>query len=86
MKIAKDPMLKQFECDDVGFSVEYVGCKLNFDNEEKRLTFTQPVMIQCFSDEYEIQECINDPVTPMEPGRILVSGNECDLVSKVRQT
>jgi len=39
-------------------------------------------MIQSFSDEYETQECINDPVTPMEPGRILVSGNECDLVSK----
>ena len=43
-------------------------------------------MIRSFSDEYETQECINDPVTPMEPGRILVSGNECDLVSKARQT
>jgi len=43
-------------------------------------------MIQSFSDEYETQECINDPVTPMELGRILVSGNECDLVSKARQT
>jgi len=79
-------MLKQFECDDVGFPTEYVGCKLYFNKEENSLTFTQPVMIQSFSDEYETKQCSNDPVTPMEPGRILVSGNECDLVSKVRQT
>ena len=86
VKYAKNAMLKQFECDDVGFPEEYVGCKLNFDKEENSLTFTQPVMIQSFSDEYEAKECSNDPVTPLEPGRILVSGNECDLVSKVRQT
>jgi len=86
VKIAKNGMLKQFECDDVGFPTEYVGCKLNFNKEENSLTFTQPVMIQSFSDEHETKECSNDSVTPMEPGRILVSGNECDLVSKVRQT
>ena len=86
VKYAKNAMLKQFECDDVGFPEEYVGCKLNFDKEENSLTFTQPVMIQSFSDEYERKECNNDPVTPMEPGRILVSGNKRNLVCKVQQT
>jgi len=86
VKIAKNAMLKQFECYDVRFPTEYVGYKLNFNKENNSLTFTQPVMIQSFSDEYERKECNNDPVTPMEPGRILVSGNKCNLVCKVQQT
>ena len=83
---AKNMMLKQFECDDIGFPSEYVGCKLKFNMKERSLIFTQPVLLQSFRDEFELGDSIAAPVTPMEPGRVLVKGVEENLVSNQRQT
>ena len=83
---AKNMMLEQFECDDIGFPSEYVGCKLKFNMKERSLIFTQPVLLQSFRDEFELGDSIAAPVTPMEPGRVLVKGAEENLVSNQRQT
>ena len=42
--------MKRFECDDVGEVKEYFGCKLEKNEEERSFKFTQPVLLQSFSD------------------------------------
>jgi hypothetical protein len=43
MRKEKKEFQERFECDDVGDVNEYVGCKVNQDEES--IKFTQPVMI-----------------------------------------
>ena len=45
----KDEMKARFDCDDVGKTQEYVGCKIERDKFQIRLT--QPVLMQSFEDE-----------------------------------
>ena len=47
-------MMDRFDCDDVGEMNEYVGCKVDYDREQKRIRLTQPVMIQSFVDEFDL--------------------------------
>ena len=46
-------MNQLFECDDIGDMEEYVGCKI--DKEEGSIKFTQPVMLQSFKDEFDLE-------------------------------
>jgi len=46
-------MKNLFECEDVGDFDEYVGCKIS---REDGFTFTQPVMLQSFKDEFDLPE------------------------------
>lgn len=48
---SRNEMMKLFDCDDVGDMDEYVGCKIN---REDAFTFTQPVMLQSFEDEFDL--------------------------------
>ena len=73
---------KRFNCDDVGEVKEYVGCKLNWD--EQSIKFTQPVLLQSFSDEFEISD--KQPRTPSEAGSVLAPGNEGNKVGIKRHT
>ena len=42
-----------FDCDEVGKLNEYVGCKINFNQEEGWIKLTQPVLLQSFEDEFK---------------------------------
>jgi hypothetical protein len=53
---AKASMMKLFDCDDVGTLKEYLGCKVDYDQEAGTMRLTQPVMIQSFQDEFNLPE------------------------------
>ena len=63
---AKKQMTSRFECDVIGNMDEHIGCKLERDRVNKSITFTQPVMIQSFKDEFETNNT-KTYVTPAEP-------------------
>eukprot|EP00957_Ditylum_brightwellii_P011828 891591-Ditylum_brightwellii.AAC.1 len=71
-----------FDCDDIGEDKEYVGCKINIDEKERSMTFTQPVLLQSFEDEFELTEM--KVKTPAEDGSILIkAGPENKLNGKM---
>ena len=51
---ARDDMKKRFECDDVGPLEEFVGCKIEWNKEERWMRLTQPVLLQSFKDEFDL--------------------------------
>ena len=51
----KDGFVSRFDCDDIGEVKEYVGCKIDKDVKDNIFKFTQPVMIQSFRDEFELE-------------------------------
>ena len=53
---SKDILISLFDCEDVGEFNEYVGCKLERDQDKGTLTFTQPVLLQSFEDEFNLAE------------------------------
>jgi hypothetical protein len=58
-----------FNCDDLGDMAVYVGCKIEQDQSEGSLKFTQPVLIQSFQDEFKLPT--ENYETPAEPGKVL---------------
>jgi hypothetical protein len=62
-----------FEIDELGIINEYVGCKIEFNRQEGWLKMTQPVLLQSFSDEFEMPGG-RFPVTPAVPGSVQVEG------------
>ena len=44
----------RFDCDDVGEVKEYVGCKIVMNKEEGTMKLVQPVMLQSFTDEFDV--------------------------------
>ena len=83
----KDGFVDRFDCDDIGEVKEYVGCKIDRDVKDNVFKFTQPVMIQSFRDEFELgKECAKTPVTPADPGTVLVKAEDKDKVGQIRQT
>ena len=79
-----EEFLKRFDCDDVGDVKEYVGCKLERDDEERSFKFTQPVLLQSFEDEFDTTE--KKPKTPAEAGTVLHSGSDTNKVGSKRHT
>ena len=51
---SKRKMNRLFDTDNIGELKEYVECKLEWNRENRSLTFTQPVLLQSFSDEFDI--------------------------------
>jgi len=64
---ARKDMMDRFECEDCGEIEEYVGCKIVKDGRE--LKFTQPVLLQSYSDEFELPN--RNVTTPATPGTVL---------------
>jgi hypothetical protein len=64
--------MKIFDCDDQGPMREYIGCKVDYDDEKKQrcTKITQPVLVQSLSDEFELN-MDNLVVTPGVPGQVL---------------
>ena len=53
------------ECDDTGELKEYVGCKLDIDIKNQRMKWTQPVLLQSFTDEFELpKKKFRNPCSP----------------------
>jgi hypothetical protein len=61
-------LFKEFECDKLGRLKEYVGCKI--DCNEEKIKIMQPVLIQSFIDEFALPGEL--PVTPALHGDQLV--------------
>jgi hypothetical protein len=82
---AKAEMMARFDCDEVGELKEYVGCKIDFNREEGWIKLTQPVLMQSFQDEFELDES-DRPRTPATPGEVLQKGQPEDEVPAVEQS
>ena len=68
---AKAEMKQLFDCTEVGELTEYVGCKIEHNKEERWMKLTQPVLLQSFEDEFDLDEQRPNPRTPMEAGQVL---------------
>ena len=83
----KDGFVSRFDCDEIGEVKEYVDCKIDKDVKNNMFKFAQPVMIQSFRDELElIKECTKTPVTPGDPGTVLVKAEDKDKINQKWQT
>jgi len=73
----RNEMSALFECDDIGSIHEYVGAKI--DMGDHKLKITQPVLLQCFTDEFGIES--SDHVkTPANIGQVLKKGETDEVV------
>ena len=70
----KEQVKKYFECDDIGFLEEYVGCKVERNKNEVSVKFTQPVLLQSFEDEFELPTLRYS--IPAEAKQVLQHGDE----------
>jgi hypothetical protein len=66
---AKTALKKHFTLDEQGELQEYVGCKIERDKQARWIKITQPVMIQSFSDEFDLP--IETAVIPAKHGEVL---------------
>ena len=78
----KNKFLQRFDCDDLGELTEYVGCKIYRDKKKRTLRFTQPVLIQSFEDQFDLEK--KNPVIPAEAGTTLVKADTKDKVENKR--
>jgi Reverse transcriptase (RNA-dependent DNA polymerase) len=75
----KEALLTHFECDNVGVMTEYVGCKVECNNNDS-IKLTQPVLLQSFVDEFDLSK-VGSAVTPAPQGeklRVAEQGTEGD--------
>ena len=80
VKREKEKMKQLFDCDDIGELKEYVGCKIVHNRIDRSVKFTQPVLLQSFTDEFEITKNAKHE-TPAPAGEVLRKGEEKDFVS-----
>jgi hypothetical protein len=66
--IAKNKMVKQFNCNESGAMKEYIGCKIDQSNGAMKLS--QPLLLQSFVDKFDFPGG-NYPETPAEPNTVL---------------
>jgi hypothetical protein len=84
VKKAKQQMVDRFDCDIIGNMDEYVGCKLVRDYENRSLKITQPVLLQSFTDEFDLPDEKASSI-PAEGGQILMPCKEEDALDDKRQ-
>ena len=82
MEESRNEMMQLFDCDNVGNMDEYVGCKIG--REEGSVTFTHPVMLQSFKDEFDLPTWA--PNIPGEPGKTFSKSKEGGSVSPEETT
>ena len=71
----KEKIKQAVDCDDGGELSEYVGCKIDHDKLRHTLKFTQPVLLQSFKDEFQINAS-ESPTTPGVPLKPLQLGDK----------
>ena len=77
VKMAKEQLKQQFECDDIGEMNEYIGCKVDYSKENRSIKLTQPVLLQSFEDEFDLPSTKN-PATPATAGEVLIECEESE--------
>eukprot|EP00957_Ditylum_brightwellii_P093910 7152097-Ditylum_brightwellii.AAC.2 len=65
-----------FDCEDLGPMKEYVGCKIDYNIEERYIKITQPLLIKSLEDKFDLNKHGHGhiPKTPTEPGTVLNKG------------
>ena len=53
-------LAEEIKIEDVGEQREFVGCKVEIDKSEQLAKFTQPIMIQPFSDKFGAGKEVSD--------------------------
>ena len=81
---SKEEFKTYFECDDIGWMNEYIGCKIDADREKRNLKITQPVLLQSFSGEFDLPK--KQFNTPAEPKTALKHSKEEELLGDADQT
>jgi hypothetical protein len=71
----KAGVMNAVECDDGGEIKEFVGCKVDINRAKKTLKLTQPVLLQSFTDEFQVNDN-QQPLTPGIPTKALQIGTE----------
>ena len=64
-------MKGEFKCDDGGAMTEYVGGKIDYKPEDHTMKITQPVLLQSFEDEFEVNKQGREVLTPAGPNTVL---------------
>eukprot|EP00957_Ditylum_brightwellii_P128242 9780668-Ditylum_brightwellii.AAC.1 len=64
-------MSSLFETEELGELEEYVGCKIEYNREERWMRLTQPILLQSYEDEFELDEHGLNPHTPADTGSML---------------
>jgi hypothetical protein len=73
LKKAKAELMQIFACDDQGEMTEYIGCKIDYNKNDRYMKILQPVLIQSFEDEFGVSS--GEPIaTPAVPGTVLTKG------------
>jgi hypothetical protein len=83
IKKAKQQLIDRFDCDVIGSMDKYVGCKLERNHDEHWIWFTQPVLLQSYSEEFDLGD-EKVPNTPAKPGQILMPCKEEDAVDSTK--
>ena len=78
----KDGLSKHFKCDDVGELEDYVGCKIDVDRENRKMTISQPVLVQSLFDEFGDIPQGKIVLTPAQPGSVLMKGEETGVLDE----
>ena len=84
VQIAKKQMMDRFDCDEVGELKEYVGCKIDRNMEEGSIKLTQPVLMQSYSDEFNLPEGAA-PNTPAIPGTMMHRSETEEVLNEEEQ-
>jgi hypothetical protein len=70
---SKAQLKKIFDCNDQGDMKEYIGCKVEYNKDERYMKILQPVLVQSFKDEFDLK--LDEPIaTPAVPGSTLSKG------------
>jgi Reverse transcriptase (RNA-dependent DNA polymerase) len=81
----KNSLTQTFEIDDVGPMKEFVGCKIEYDRAAAQMSFTQPILIQSFNDEFTLPPKRTGG-TPAAPGTILQSYENEPMLTELEQS
>lgn len=83
--VKKKELQGTFDIDDCGPMKEFVGCKIEHDRENGTMKFTQPILIQLFTDEFELPTRSANG-TPAAPGSVLKAYDDEPMLMKDEQS
>ena len=81
-----DHMKQQFDCNNSGKLNEYVGCKIEHNQEEGWLKLTQPMLLQSFEDEFRVTKEGKAVTTPAALNTVLKEHAKLEQVSNEMKT
>ena len=73
--VGRQAIKVHFDLDEIGELKECVGCKIEYNRDEGYMKLTQPVLLQSFEDEFDLESVAGTYTTPAAPNSVLVSGD-----------